>query len=206
MSSDPPSLLIATRNPGKARELASLLAGCPFPLVSLEDVGVTEDVPETGATLEENAKLKADAYSQLTGLATLADDSGLEVDALGGEPGAFSSRYAGPDANDSQRIAYLLNKLENVAEVHRSARFRCVIALAWPGRQLGLHEGVCHGRILHSPRGSRGFGYDPIFYVPEIGKTMAELTAKEKNRISHRARAARSALTALERLAETATS
>ena len=201
MDSSPRRLLIATRNPGKAGELASLLAGCPFPLVTLEDAGIDQEVSETGCSLEENAELKATTYSGHSGLITLADDSGLEVEALHGEPGPRSSRYAGPDATDADRIAHLLRKLENIADEHRQARFRCVIALARPGMEVQLHWGECRGRILREPRGRRGFGYDPIFYLPELGRTMAELTSDEKNRISHRAEAARRALAALERLA-----
>ena len=196
-------LLIATHNAGKARELTSLLAGCPFALTTLAELGVTEDVHEVGASLEENAGLKATAYARLTGLGTLADDSGLEVDALGGEPGPLSSRYAGEGATDAQRIAYLLEKLDNVPEdKERTARFRSVIAIAWPGRALELHTGVCHGRIARRPRGHFGFGYDPIFYLPELGVTMAELPPDEKDRISHRGKAARKAVAALTRIAE----
>ena len=197
-----PKLLLATRNPGKARELASLLNGCPFPLATLAEAGVDEDVPETGASLEENAKLKAEAYFRLSGLPTLADDSGLEVDALGGEPGPLSSRYAGESATDDERIAYLLNKLDNIPEENRQARFRCVIAVAWPGRPVELHAGELRGRIVGRATGEFGFGYDPVFYLPELGMTMAEVAPDEKNRISHRGIAARKAVTALRRIAE----
>ena len=202
MRTDRPKLLLSTRNPGKARELAALLAGCPFPLVTLAETGVEEDVPETGATFEENAALKATTYRRLTGMGALADDSGLEVDALGGEPGPLSSRYAGAGATDDQRIAYLLKKLDNIPEEARSARFRCVMAIAWPGRQVELYTGECHGRIVNRPRGQFGFGYDPVFYLPDLGKTMAELSPYEKNRISHRSMAARKAMAALSRFAE----
>ena len=201
-------LLLATRNPGKLRELTDLLAEAPFELVSLDQAGVEGDVEETGATLEENAALKATTYAKLSGLPTLADDSGLEVEALGGEPGPLSSRYAGAGASDAQRIAFLLSKLQNVPEERRQARFRCVIAVAWPLRQAQgtpepneLYVGECHGRIIDEPRGFSGFGYDPVFLLPDLGKTMAELTQEEKNRISHRAAAARKALAALERRA-----
>ena len=194
-------LLIATRNPGKLKELTDLLHGVPFTLVSLKEVGVGEDVPETGSTLEENAALKATTYARLSGLATLADDSGLEVLALGGEPGPLSSRYAGEGATDAQRIAFLRHKLQNIPEEAWKARFRCVIAVARPSQRLELYIGECYGKIVREARGSSGFGYDPIFLLPELGKTMAELSLEEKNRVSHRSIAAREATAALRRKA-----
>ena len=201
MGTGKPRLLIGTSNEGKLRELSSLLSECPFALVSLTDVGIDADVAETGSTLEENAALKATTYSRMSGLVTLADDSGLEVDALGGEPGVFSSRYAGHGATDAQRIAHLLGKLNNVSEGEWTARFRCVIAVAWPGGAVDLFTGECHGRIVSRPRGHSGFGYDPVFFLPELRRTMAELSPEEKNRISHRAGAARKAAAALRRSA-----
>jgi XTP/dITP diphosphohydrolase len=147
-------------------------------------------VAETGETFEENATLKATAFAAAGGRLALADDSGLEVDALGGEPGTRSHRYAGENADDADRIVFLLDKLRDVPEEKHAARFRCVIAIAEPGGRVVLCEGECRGVIISTPRGSHGFGYDPIFYLPELGKTMAELTLEEKNRISHRARAA----------------
>ena len=194
------TLLIATRNPGKFKELTGLLTGVPFTLVSLADVGVDEDVEETGSTLEQNATLKATSYARLSGLLTVADDSGLEVDPLDGAPGPLSSRYAGEGATDSQRIAFLHGRLQNIPEDRWNARFRCIIALASPERStpLGLYEGECRGRIIRESRGSFGFGYDPVFLVPELGKTMAELPPEEKNRISHRSAAARKAVAALK--------
>ena len=192
-------LLIATGNPGKFKELTALLAGVPFTLVSLAEAGIEEDIEETGSTLEENAALKARAYSRLSGLPTLADDSGLEVEALGGEPGPLSSRYAGEGATDAQRIAFLHAKLEDWPEKSWTARFRCVIAVAWPSKPVELYTGECHGKIVSQPRGSSGFGYDPVFLLPELGKTMAELSAQEKNRVSHRSTAARKVATALKR-------
>ena len=199
MSDDKEALLIATRNPGKLRELTSLLAGCTLKLVSLDDVGVDADVLEPGSTFEENATLKALTYSRLAGMVTLADDSGLEVEALGGEPGVMSSRYAGEGASDQQRIAFLLRKLDNIPEDRRKARFRCVIAVARPGAETGLYAGECHGTIIDAPRGRNGFGYDPIFLLPELGRTMAELSPEEKDRVSHRSMAARKAVEALSR-------
>ena len=192
-------LLVATRNPGKLRELIALLEGVPFRLVSLADAGIEEDIKETGSTLEENAVLKATAYSRLSGLSTLADDSGLEVDALGGGPGPMSSRHAGEQATDAQRIDLLRHKLAGIQEELREARFRCVIAVAWPSEPVKLYTGECHGRIISQPRGSSGFGYDPVFLLPELGKTMAELSAQEKNRVSHRSTAARKVAAALKR-------
>ena len=190
-------LLLATRNQGKLQELAELLSYIPFDLISLADAGIDREVEETGSTLEDNARLKAVTYGRLSGLPTLADDSGLEVDALGGEPGPRSSRYAGEGATDAQRIAFLLRKLDNVPEDTWDARFRCVVAILWPGEQVRLFEGACQGRIERIPRGDNGFGYDPVFFLPDLGKTMAELTADEKNRISHRSKAARKASIAL---------
>ena len=192
-----PKLLIATRNSGKLRELTDLLGEVPFELVSLNDVGVDMEVEETGDTFEENAALKAETYARLSGLLTLADDSGLEVDALNGEPGVRSARYAGDDATDADRIAFLLRKLENVPQERWSARFRCVIAVAWPGEPMRFHPGACEGMIVPEPRGSNGFGYDPVFLITQMNRTMAELTSDEKNGISHRSVAAQSAAKAL---------
>lgn len=197
-------LLIATHNQGKFRELSELLADVPFELVSLDDAGVEEDVDETGATLEENAVLKATMYEQLAGLPTLADDSGLEVDALNGEPGPRSARYAGEHATDAERVAFLLGKLESVPDESRTARFRCVIAISWPGEPVETYDGQCTGRIVHEPRGANGFGYDPVFLVDGFGRTMAELSAEEKNCVSHRSRAAEKAADALRRRAASA--
>jgi XTP/dITP diphosphohydrolase len=195
----PGRLLIATHNPGKLSELTRLLGDVPFDLVSLADVGINHQVDETGETFEQNATLKAETYARLSGLPTLADDSGLEVDALDGEPGVRSARYAGDNASDADRIAFLLRKLDNILEADRTARFRCVIALARPGGPLELHPGACEGRILEAPRGSNGFGYDPVFFVPALGKSMAELTTEQKNRVSHRSAAARMASASLSR-------
>ena len=195
------SILIATRNSGKLRELASLLAGTPFRCVSLDDAGVKGAVPESGATFEENASIKATEYARLSGMLTLSDDSGLEVDALGGEPGVMSARYAGDDATDAERIAFLLGKLKNMPDEALSARFRCVIAIARPGGPAELHSGTCEGRIARSPRGGGGFGYDPIFLLSGLGKTMAELSPDEKNMVSHRSIAARRAAEALRTMA-----
>ncbi len=190
-------ILIATHNVGKLREFSSMFARTPFELVSLSDVSIDVDVDETGATYAENATLKAETYARLSGLPTLADDSGLEVDGLNGEPGVRSARYAGEDANDDDRIAFLLQKLNNIPREKWTARFRCVIALTRPDGPVELHEGRCEGVITDRPRGASGFGYDPLFYVPEISRTMAELSFDEKNRVSHRGRASQSVISAL---------
>jgi len=181
-------LLIATRNPGKLREYESLLNGCGCELVNLQAYPEI-DVEETGSTFEENARLKAIACAQTSGLLALADDSGLEVDALGGAPGVYSARYAGPGASDATRVQKLLAELQPVPPGKRTARFRCVIALAWPDGRCETFDGTCEGEVAFEPKGMNGFGYDPIFYMPEHGKAMAELPEEFKNRISHRARA-----------------
>ncbi|MHB1296008.1 MAG: XTP/dITP diphosphatase [Anaerolineae bacterium] len=186
-------LLIATHNPGKKAEFARLFAGLDLELLTLDDLGVRTSIEETGRTFAENALLKARGYADATGLLTLADDSGLEVDALGGAPGVLSARYAGEHASDAERNRLLLRNLEGVPEERRGARFRCVIALAWPDGRTATAEGTVEGRVADAPRGAHGFGYDPVFYLPEQGCTMAELPPEAKNRISHRARAAEKA-------------
>jgi XTP/dITP diphosphohydrolase len=183
-------LLLATTNKGKAREYRALLAGIPFEIVTLSDAGITTEVDESGKSYAENARMKATAYSKESGLLTLADDSGLEVDALGGEPGVRSARYAGENAADADRNSFLLAKLKGIPEKKRAARFVCVIAIAIPGGKVELFSGECRGLIATAPQGTHGHGYDPVFYVPELGKTMAEIMMEEKNRVSHRARAA----------------
>jgi XTP/dITP diphosphohydrolase len=188
-----PKLLLATNNPGKLREYRVLLEGIPYELIIPQDIGIKIDVDETGNTYEVNARLKATTLMQSSGLITLSDDSGLEVDALNGEPGIHSARYAGVNASDNDRIHYLMNKLKDVPLGKRTARFVCVIAIAEPRREIYLCEGVCYGVIALEPRGIHGHGYDPVFYVPELGKTMAELPMHIKNSYSHRGQAARKA-------------
>jgi len=188
-----PKLLLATRNRAKAREYSLLLQGIPYEIVTLVDAGIGLVVSETGRTLEENASIKARAYAARGKLMALADDSGLEVEALGGEPGALSARYAGEGAYDRERIDYLLRRLEGVPWERRAARFVCVIAIASPEGEVELFRGECNGIIAFEPKGENGFGYDPIFYLPELGRTVAELSIEEKNQISHRGRAARKA-------------
>lgn len=191
-------LLLATHNPGKAREMASLLLNTSFTLTTLAREGIDLEVEETGCTLEQNAVLKAKGYSHASGLLTLADDSGLEVEALDGLPGVYSSRYAGPSATDDERVRYLLTKLEGIPTDRRGARFRCVIALADIKGRVNVFHGSCEGEIALEPRGYGGFGYDPVFYLPQFQRTMAELSWEEKNNVSHRADAARQAIQALQ--------
>jgi len=247
-----PKLLIATGNPGKMREYRDLLRAVPFQLVSLSDMGINDEVEETGVTFHENAALKTSGYAALSGLLTLADDSGLEVDALGGAPGVYSARYGelpdappqesfaappyeggvgrvvpagtGPDGQitDEDRVALLLRNLEGVPWERRTARFRCVIAIGRPvmaagGRnrtdpqagedipptplyERGAFDGLAFmvgsvaGMIQYEPVGDEGFGYDPVFYLPSFGQTLAQISLADKNRISHRADAARKAV------------
>jgi XTP/dITP diphosphohydrolase len=193
-----PRLLLATTNKGKAAEYRHLLEGLDFELVTLDQAGISQEADENYNTFEENARHKAAFYAELGGLLTLADDSGLEVDALNGEPGVRSSRYAGDNANDADRVTFLLNKLKDIPQQGRMARFRCVIAVARPGGPVETVDGVCDGYISTEPRGDNGFGYDPVFFLPEYGRTIAELPPEVKNRISHRGRAAARARRLLE--------
>jgi XTP/dITP diphosphohydrolase len=193
-------LLIATRNRGKLREYEHLLDDVRLELVDLAEAGIAIQVEETGLTFEENAALKAGTYARASGLLTLADDSGLEVDALGGEPGVRSARYDGRGGSDEDRYRLLLRRLEGVPEQERRARFRCVIAIATPRKKLCTAEGTCEGRIALEPKGGYGFGYDPVFFVLESGCTMAQLPPDVKNAISHRARAAQGAKEVLGQL------
>jgi XTP/dITP diphosphohydrolase len=186
-------LLIATHNRGKLIEYQEMFADLLFELVTLDDVGIRDDVAENGATFAENARVKALDYARASGLLTLADDSGLEVGALGGEPGVRSRRYAGENKSDAERIAFLLDKLRDVPPGKRAARFRCAIALATPDGKLWEAEGTCEGKIAFEPRGKNGFGYDPIFEIAARGVRMAELSTAEKNKVSHRAHAAEKA-------------
>jgi XTP/dITP diphosphohydrolase len=191
-----PLLLVATTNPGKQREYHVLLSELPAKIVFPDDLGITLEVEEDGATFRENAAKKAVALARASGLLALADDSGLEVEALGGEPGVRSSRYAGEGADDPRRRAFLLEKLRDVPAPRR-AQFVCVIAIAEPAGRVTYAEGRCRGEITFAERGTNGFGYDPIFQPEGRTVTMAELPPEEKNRISHRALAAQAALTLL---------
>ena len=182
-------LLVATHNRGKVVELAELLDDLDVTLVGLDDLGITREVAETGSTFRENAVLKAEAYARESGLLTLADDSGLEVDALDGRPGVHTARYGGPALNARERYQFLLQNLAGVPREAREARFRCVVALARPAGVVATAEGVLPGHIAFAPSGEGGFGYDPVFYVDEHAQTLAQLPAGLKNRISHRGRA-----------------
>jgi XTP/dITP diphosphohydrolase len=206
-------LCIATRNAGKQVEFRELLADWPGEIVFPQDLGLDLDVEEVGDSFAEIAALKARAYARASGLSCLADDSGLEVDALGGAPGIYTARYAGPGASDADRYRKLLAELEGVPEEARTARFRCAVAVARPtaptgsdspARESGIcvdvAEGTCEGLIALAPQGTHGFGYDPVFYLPGYGRTMAELPAEVKNRISHRARALQAARGLLDAL------
>jgi XTP/dITP diphosphohydrolase len=193
-----PKLLIATNNRAKLREYSFLLEGMPYRIVSPKDIGIKQEINETGKTFEENALLKAKAYASLSNLTTLADDSGLEVDALNGEPGIRSARYAGEGASQAKLIHHLLQKLSGIPWGERGARFKCAIAIASPDGEISTYHGECQGIITFEPKGKEGFGYDPVFYLPELGKTMAELTMEEKNKVSHRGKAAKEARRYLE--------
>jgi XTP/dITP diphosphohydrolase len=188
----PEELAVATRNPHKLREIGRLCAGWPVRLVTEPaDGGDWPDVEETGSTYVANALLKARAVAGAAGLPALADDSGIEVDALGGAPGPRSARYAGEAATDEQNLAALVRAIAGVPSAGRSARYRCVAAVAWPSGEEVWTEGVCEGSLVAKPRGARGFGYDPIFQPAGWEQTMAELEDEEKDRISHRGRALR---------------
>ena len=195
-----PKLLLATNNQAKVREYKSLLSGLSYELVTLAEQGITLVVDEVGESLEENARLKAAVLAAKSQLLTLADDSGLEVDALGGEPGRLSARYAGENASDIERVSYLLARLNGVPQEKRTARFRCVIALATADGKIEFCCGECQGWITFAPRGEHGFGYDPVFYLPELNKTMAELPLELKNQVSHRGQAAGQVDQILEKL------
>jgi XTP/dITP diphosphohydrolase len=192
------TIVVATRNNGKLREFRNLFLPLRSEILSLKDVSIDAEFEESGQTFAENARLKAIACSRLMQFPVLADDSGLEVAALGGRPGIHSARYAGDGASDSDRIRKLLQEL-NQCSAGREARFVCTLALALDGKVLLESEGECRGSIIDDPRGTNGFGYDPIFLFPELGKTFAELSDPEKNLHSHRAHAVASLLLQLRR-------
>lgn len=193
-------ILLATQNLGKVKELQGMLADAPIEVISLKDIQDWEDVEETGSTFAENAAIKAHAAAKRTGYISLADDSGLEVDALDGAPGVYSARYAGEPKDDERNNDKLLEALKDVSEEKRTGRFRCALVIATPEGQEFLTEGTVEGRVLHARRGQGGFGYDPLFFVPEFGHTMAELTMLQKNKVSHRAQAMQKAIPILKDL------
>jgi XTP/dITP diphosphohydrolase len=183
-------LLLATRNAGKLREVRSLLSDLSIHLLNLTEFPETTEVEETGETFAQNAALKASVYARQTGRLTLADDSGLEVDALGGAPGVFSARYAGAGASDAERNARLLAELAHTTETKRRARFVCCIAIAdADARIVNISTGICEGHIANEPRGANGFGYDPLFIPDGHAQTFGELSQEIKQQLSHRARA-----------------
>jgi XTP/dITP diphosphohydrolase len=192
-------LLIATHNNKKFTELQLLLHSTGFKLISLSELGISQEIDETGTTFEQNAELKAAGYLRLSGFPTLADDSGLEVEALNGEPGVYSARYGGTNAaSDQDRTKLVLQNLAQSGSQNRMAQFKCVVALAFPEQTIELYNGVCTGEITNEPRGDNGFGYDPIFLIPRLNKTLAELTIEEKSKISHRSAAISKAASALK--------
>jgi len=183
-------IVLATTNAHKLRELQQILAADTLSIVPLSAFDGCPDVVEDGSSFEENALKKAREIAAHTGCPAMADDSGLEVDALGGEPGIYSARFAGEPRSDSRNIALLLERLQGVPPEQRGAQFRCVIALVTPGGRELVAQGLCRGRITYAPTGSDGFGYDPVFLHEPSGRTFAELSAEEKNSLSHRGRAA----------------
>jgi len=194
------TLVVATGNLAKYNEIAVLLRGLPVRIVPLDRVGPVEVPPESGHSFQENARIKAVAVADATGCLALADDSGLEVDALGGEPGVRSARFGGPGKTDADRYHLLLDKLIGIPPERRTARFRCVVAVAEPSGPVHFSEGTCEGRITVAPRGAHGFGYDPVFEVLSLGRTLAEVGPDVKNRLSHRAQAVRGVRAILDRL------
>jgi len=193
----PQTLLLATRNADKIVEIKEALRGLDIELISAASFAEIPEVEEDQPDLTGNAIKKAVTLARLTGMTALADDTGLEVDALNGAPGVFSSRYSGPNATYASNVQKLLLDLQGIEAAQRTARFRCVIAIA-RGEQVSTVEGVCEGLILEAPQGSDGFGYDPVFMIPDLRKTFAELSVAEKNFISHRGQALRKARVVLE--------
>ncbi|HID96900.1 MAG TPA: XTP/dITP diphosphatase [Thermodesulfobacteriaceae bacterium] len=182
-------VILATRNPGKVKEMRSILADFGLEVVSLDDIRDVPHVEEDGETFYENALKKARVIAKATGIMALADDSGLEVDYLDGAPGVYSARYSGEHATDKSNNSKLLSDLQGVPSGKRNARFRCVMVLFHPSGRWISAEGACEGEIAQSPAGEYGFGYDPVFFIPSLGKTMAQLTREEKNSLSHRGEA-----------------
>jgi XTP/dITP diphosphohydrolase len=195
-----PKLLLASSNPGKIREYRLLLGDLGYQIVTLSEQGINKVITESGNTYEQNAEMKATPYAKLSQLITLADDSGLEVDALHGKPGIHSARFAGKNATDVDRVTKLLAMMSGIPWDRRTAHFKCVIAIAMPEGKVTLCQGKRHGIIAFEAKGENGFGYDPIFYLPELAKTMAELPLELKNQLSHRGQAAQKARNILNQL------
>jgi len=197
----PRQLVIATGNRKKGAEMATILGDTGLDILTLADFpDVDAEVEETGATYAENAELKARAAAQATGRVAIADDAGLEIDALGGQPGLHSKRFLGEETSFPEKMARILERLQDVPDERRGCRFNCAVAIATPDGQVFHCRGLCEGRIAHEVRGSYGFGYDPIFFLPQLGKHMAELPPEEKHRISHRGQALACAKEVLKRL------
>ena len=186
-----PRLLIGTNNAHKVREMVRLLDGAGWDALVPRELGIALDVLEDGETFEANALIKARAFAESSGVPTLADDSGIEVDALGGRPGVHSARYGGPGLSDEERTALLLDEMAAVPDGERGCRYVAVLALAWPGGDEETFSGTCEGELARAPAGGGGFGYDPVFYVPSAGRTVAQMDAAEKDAFSHRGKAAR---------------
>ena len=194
-------IILATHNRDKVREIKALLQNTAFDILTLNNFPEILEVEEDGQTLKQNAYKKAKTVFDITGLLTLADDTGLEVDALDGRPGVFSSRFAGEDASYEDNVNKLLKQMEEVPEAHRSARFHCVMSIVGNGIEM-FADGICEGTIIKEKRGDRGFGYDPIFYVPKYDNTFAEMDLELKNIISHRGIALKKAIKILNKIAE----
>lgn len=192
-------IVIATKNKGKLEEFRQLLAKLPYEVVSMAEAGFMDDIEENGETFEENALIKAKCVRNAVRATVIADDSGLEVDYLGGAPGVYSARYAGEGATDAERNRKLLNELSGIPMEKRSARFVCAIAVVFPDGSSLTVRGTCDGYIAEKPAGSNGFGYDPLLYVPEIGMTIAQMDAELKNSISHRGNALKKLLVELDK-------
>lgn len=190
-------LIMATGNENKVREIRQMLQGTKIEVLSLKDAGIQAEIEENGATFEENAAIKAETIRNLTGKIVMADDSGLEIDALGGEPGIRSARFMGEETSYAVKNRAILDRMKDVPEKERTARFVCAVAIAYPDQPTKIFRGTFEGRIAHEPKGENGFGYDPIFFVPEKGCTSAELSPEDKNAVSHRGKALRQAVQAL---------
>jgi XTP/dITP diphosphohydrolase len=195
-------IVLATGNKNKIKEIKEKFSSSgSLEIFSLEELDIIPEIKENASTFAGNALIKAEEICRLTGLTSMADDSGLVIDALNGEPGVYSARYGGNNLSDTEKNELVLSKMEKIPEEKRNARFVCAIAIALPDGRSFTVEGVCRGLINNEPAGNNGFGYDPVFYIPEAGKTMAQLTPEEKNRISHRGRALEKAYEIIKKIA-----